>query len=143
MNDDIFDEWEEDAKIDRTQLDTESLDIPKVHAKYLKMYHNERWKLKQAKSDLAKLRLEKFEFYTQGPNATTKERGWKYPGGRILKGDINIYMEGDPELVDIHLNIGLIEERVQILDNIIRNINNRGFQIKNAIDYLRWTNGQL
>jgi len=143
MNDDIFDEWEKDCRIDRTQLDVESLATPRIHAKYMRMYHSERNKLKILRADLSKLKLAKYEFYIQGPSEETRAKGWRYPKGKILKSDIGLYMDADTDIIDMNLQVGYLEERISALENIIRNLNNRGFQIKNAIDFLRWTNGEI
>ena len=44
--DDIMAEWEKDATIDKVDLDTESLKIPNIHAKWLKILSGERQKLR-------------------------------------------------------------------------------------------------
>jgi len=141
-NEELFAEWEKDAKIDATQLDVESLKIPQLHSKYTQLYFKERAKLKGLKAKLATLRLEKFEFLTQGPCDETRARGWKYPGGKILKGDVPMYLDGDPDMIQLNLQVGMLEERLNFLDSIVRNLNNRGFQIKNAVDFMKWTHGQ-
>ena len=43
----IFKLWDEDSKIDATQLQYESLKIPQLHNKYYKIYITERVKLKE------------------------------------------------------------------------------------------------
>lgn len=44
--DEIINEWKSDAVIDKTSLGTESLKIPVLHSKYMKIYYEERRKLK-------------------------------------------------------------------------------------------------
>jgi hypothetical protein len=60
---------------------------------------------------------------------------------KLLKNEIDTYIESDDMWIDINLKVALQQEKVNYLDSIIKSINNRGFQIKNAIDWLRFTNG--
>lgn len=138
---DIEKEWLADAKIDSTQLDQESLKTPLIHAKWLKLYTDERMKLKIQKANLAKLKLEKYRFYLEGSSEESRARGWEHPGSKILKSDVEMFLDADPDLVKSNIAIAETEERIQFLDQVIRCINNRGFQIKNAIDWLRWSSG--
>ena len=62
---DIMDLWSEDVKIDNIDLDTESLKIPNLHAKWLNILTKERQKLRSLtlkKQRLAKTLGEFFNF---------------------------------------------------------------------------------
>ena len=59
----------------------------------------------------------------------------------ILKTDVPMYMEADKEIIDISLKIGLQQEKVEFLESIIKSLNNRGYNIKAAIDWQRFING--
>lgn len=137
----IHNHWEKDSKIDATELTEESLKISNLHSKYMKMYTSERVSLLKLESELPKLRKDKYEFYTQGPSKEHLERGWSYPGGKILKSEASIYLESDDDIINLNLKIAYQREKLDLLTNIIKSLNNRNFQIKNAIDYLKWTNG--
>jgi thymidylate synthase len=140
--DDILSSWKSDVEIDQTDLSNESLKIPKLHHKYYKIYVHESLLLRKYESDLKKLRLEKYEFYTQGPNEETNKKGWELPAkGLILKTDIPMYMDGDPDIINLSLKIGLQQEKIDLLESIIKQINNRGFLIKSSIEFIRFTNG--
>jgi hypothetical protein len=105
------------------------------------MYVGERLLLKKYETELKQLKLAKYEFYTMGPNEDTPE-SWKLPPrGMILKSDIPMYMEADQELIDMSLKIGLQQEKVELLESIVKSLNNRGFQIKSAIDWIKFTMG--
>jgi len=43
-------------------------------------------------------------------------------------------------MVDLNTKIGYYEEVVSVLEEILKALNNRNFQIKNAIDWRRLTN---
>ena len=140
--DDILNFWQEDVKIDRTELGDEALNIPKLHHKYYEIYVKERLTLRKLESELKQLKLDKYEFLTQGPNEETKDKGWRLPAkGMILKGDIPMYLEADQDIINLSLKIGLQQEKIELLDSIIKSIMNRNFVIKNAIDWNRFTMG--
>lgn len=139
---DIFSEWEKDSDIDRTEIGNESLKIPKLHYKYYRVFCDERIRLRNYESQLKTLRLQKYEFYTQGPDEETRSKGWKLPSkGLILKSDIPMYMEADQDMIDISLKIGLQQEKVELLENIIKSLNNRGYLLKTCLDWARFTMG--
>ena len=139
---DIFDEWKRDSEIDQTDLGNESLRIPKLHHKYYMMLMAERSALRKLEYQMKQLKLSKYEFYSQGHTAETKQLGWELPPrGIILKADIPMYLEADRDIIDLSLKIGIQGEKVDFLDSILKSLQTRNFLIKNAIDFLRWTNG--
>lgn len=138
----IFEQWEKDSQIDKTELGDAALNIPKLHHKYFQLLVNEKMQLRKLEAEFKRLKLDKYEFFTQGPNEETKHKGWKLPPkGMILKGDIPMYMEADEDIINISLKIGLQQEKVELLDSIIKTIINRNFVIRNAIDWQKFTMG--
>lgn len=140
--DEIYDEWAKDSEIDKTELGEEAIKIPKLHNKYFQIFSKERLLLRKYEADMKKLKLDKFEFYTQGPSKETKDRNWELPAkGIVLKQEMPMYLEADKDIVDLSLKIGYQQEKVELLDSIIRSLTNRGFQIKSAIDWYKFTMG--
>jgi hypothetical protein len=138
----IFENWNEDSQIDRTELGDEALKIPKLHHKYFQIYVHEKMILRKFESEMKQLKLDKYEFFSQGPNEETQKKGWKLPAkGIILKSDIPMYMDADEEIIQLSLKIGLQQEKIELLDSIIRSLSNRGYNIKAAIDWQRFTMG--
>jgi hypothetical protein len=139
----IFDLWAEDSQLDRADLAHEALQIPALHHKYYKIYSNERLALRGLEAELKVLKQDKFEFYTQGPTKETHERGWALPPvGKVLKADSAGYIESDKDVIALNLKIGLASEKVELLESIIRSLQNRGYQIKTALDFVKFQNGQ-
>lgn len=139
---DILDLWKADAEIDKTEPGEEALKIAKLHHKYFQILSSERLSLKKYESDLKKLRLDKYEFYTQGPNEETQEKGWRLPSkGLILKADIPMYMEADEDIINLSLKIGLQQEKIELLESIIKTIMNRGYNLKVYVEWVKFTNG--
>jgi len=140
--DEIFGNWDEDSVINQAELGRESLKIPKLHHKYFRMFSNERLILRKIETDFKRLVLLKTEYYLGTLDADTmREKGWKPNPLRILKTDVQLYIDADPDIIETTLRIGVAKEKIDVLESILKNILNRGFQIKNALDYLKWTSG--
>jgi hypothetical protein len=140
--DQIFEEWKKDSEIDITELGEESLKIAKLHHKYYQILSGERLQTRKLESEFKVLRLEKFEFYTQGPSKESVEKGWELPAiGKILKSDANNYIDSDKDIISMSLKIGVQHEKLELLDSIIKTIMGRGWNIKNAIDWEKFKMG--
>lgn len=138
----IFEMWHQDSKIDHTELSHEALRIPQLHHKYFQIYSNEKLVLRKYELDLKRLRLDKHEFYTQGPTKETQEKGWQLPPiGRVIKSDVNQYIDADKDIIHLTLKVGVQQEKIELLDSIIRSLNNRGYLIKSAIDFEKFKVG--
>ncbi len=140
--DEIFEHWEKDVQVDKTELGDASLDTPKLHHKYFQFLVKERLTLRKYEAELKQLKLDKYEFLTQGPNEETKDKGWRLPArGMVLKGDIPMYLDADDDIVNVTLKIGLQQEKIELLESIVKIIMNRNYIIRNAIDWQKFTLG--
>ena len=139
---DIAEAWRKDAPIDSVELDTESLNIPVLHAKYLSILYKERLKLKSLllkKKQLAKTLSEYFRGDLNNPEDLTAI-GRQPQLKTILKADINDYVDSDSEMIEMNLKISMQQEIVDVLEEIMKGINGRNWIIKNALDWRRLTN---
>jgi hypothetical protein len=135
--------WEKDSDLDRSQLGVEALVGPKLHHKYWKLFSAERMRLKRDSAALKKFAHKKFVFYSQGPTRETEALGWKLPPcGKILKGEAREYVDCDDDVVALTLAVAEQAEKVEFLESIIKNLKERGFAVKNAMDWEKFLNGQ-
>lgn len=140
--DEIFNLWKSDSIIDITELGHAALNISILHHKYYEIYVKERYSLFDLESKMKILKKDKFEFYLDGPNEETNKLGWKLPPkGRILKTDIQMYIDSDPDIIDLTLKINLQKEKVEYLVSIIKMITYRNSSISNAIEELKFKSG--
>lgn len=140
--DDIMDLWADDARMDDTELGNESLRIPMLHHKYYKIFVQEGLLLKKLEQDYKTLYKLKYEYYMGVlDQETLLERGWNPNPLKILKQDLSIYMEGDNDLQLIQAKIDIQKQKLSFLESAIKTITNRGFLIKNAIDWERFKVG--
>jgi len=133
--------WEQDSKIDRTDLDNESLKIPTLHSKYYKIYLREKVQLKAEEQEYKIYYKLKHEYYTgKMSKEELDEHGWE-PFQFVLKNDLQVYIDADKDIADRLLKLQVQREKVDLLESIIKTLNGRGFLIKNAIDFIRFTSG--
>lgn len=139
---DIQASWKQDSVIDRTELGDESLRIPLLHSKYFEIFSEERLKLKQMTAEFKKMVRLKHEYFTGTiSEEELKQHEWQPYQLKILRADLSMYMDSDPDLQQIALRINLQEEKVDFLESIIKSLTNRGFQIKAAIDWAKFQMG--
>ena len=133
---------EKDLSFDETQLDTESLRIPQLHNKYLKHLYSEKLTIKKLRNDMGELLRLKHEYYTGKMDETSlKERGWEPFQLRVLRNDIDMYLDADKDVIKLRGRIQLQEERVDYIEAIVKGIANRGWVIRNAIDWKKFLGG--
>jgi len=140
--DEIAAEWAKDSKIDKTELGVESIRIPELHSKYLKIFFDERRRLKGYQFQSRETYLKKYEYYNgKMSEEEMKDLGWEPFMKRLMKGEVDYYLDADRDMIQEKAKIVNQEEKIDMVAEIIKNLNQRNFQIKNAIDYLKFTNG--
>lgn len=140
--DQILEEWKKDCEIDRTELGDESLKTIFLHGKYIEMYKKEKLILIKLQKELPKLRLAKYEFYTMGPDEETQKLGWELPPrGAVIKSEAGEYMAADQDLINANLRIAVQQEKVDLLADIVKEVQNRRWAIRSAIDFQKWVSG--
>lgn len=139
--DEIYNLWEKDAHIDRTELGEESLKIPQLHHKYFKIFSNERMMQRSLENELKELIRHKHEYY-QGvlDEETLDEKGWQPQQLKILRADLPLYLDSDKDILTLKAKIQLQQEKIDLLESIIKSLQNRGYQIKACIE---WTKFQM
>ena len=143
----LFDEIkqmvEADLKFKDDELDTESLRIPQLHGKYLNMLYDEKLVLRKWKNELSNMIKLKWEYYTgKMSEEQLKQLGWEPFELRILKQDIELYMESDVDLVQKRDRVFVQEEKVNYLESVIKMITNRQYHIRDAITWRKFINGE-
>lgn len=141
----ILKEWQTDCRIDPMSLDEASRCTPELHAKYLSMLSQTKLRLKQAEFKQKELMKHKWLWYNgKLSQEEIVELGWDpdpFNGLKILKGEMEHYIEADPELVQSEAKIELIKTIIDTLNEIIQNLRWRHSTIKNMIDYKKFEAG--
>tara|TARA_B100002019_G_scaffold272796_1_gene268317 strand:- start:484 stop:960 length:477 start_codon:yes stop_codon:yes gene_type:complete len=144
----IRNDWAEDSEVDfqfknkqyTTDLGKLALEIPFQHNKYLNHYTD----LTQVKTSLEfqvrKLVRDKREYY--GGEADAKTYAEKPFGASIKTSEkMKTYLESDEDIIALEAKIKYIDQMLYFLDSVMRQISNRGFQIKSAIEWEKFING--
>lgn len=139
--DNIKSQWAEDSVMDRELLDEESLKIPQLHSKYLNYLSDVKLLKIKKEQEYKTLIRDKFEYYTgKADPEVYQEKPFDL---KILKQDLTLYMDSDPEIQLLQTRINYYEEIIYFLEKVLSCINNRGFQIKNSIDWQRFMQGSV
>ena len=137
----LHEQADKDLKINDIELDLESLKTPQLHNKYLKYYNNFKLLLSRAESDYALAKRVKWEYYTGKSDPHVYQQ--KPFNLKILKQDVDKYLDSDEELTKIKQKVDYLQTTVDFLDRTLRQISNRTFTIKNAIEWKRFTSGAI
>ena len=128
-------------KINDTELDLESLKTPQLHNEFMKHLTKYKLMLSRAETEYSILKREKWEYYTGKSDASVyAEKPFDL---KILRTDIDKYLESNEDLQKAKQKVDYLSTTVDFLDRTIRQIANRGFTIKNAIDWRKFTSGAI
>ena len=128
-------------KINDTELDLESLKTPQLHNEFLKHLTKFKLMLSRAETEYNILKKDKWEYYTGKADASVYAQ--KPFDLKILRTDIDKYLDADIDLQKAKQKVDYLNTTVDFLDRTIRQISNRGFTIKNAIDWRKFTSGAI
>ena len=129
----LNDMWEKDSQLNDEKLDHDSLEIPKLHAKYLRLYNNFNTLKDQAELDVKRTYRQRWEYYTGKADKP-------FPI-KLIKTDVPIYLEADEVYSKSVLKLKYYNQMVEALKAIMQAINNRSFYIKNAIEFAKFLKG--
>ena len=132
--------WEEDSEIDKDNLHDESLKIPQLHAKYFDLYNTIFLLRKKADQQRKNIRHERYEYFSgkSDPDVYIKD---PFPKKIRDKDTMQKYLDADDKLSNSSLKIEYYDTMLTYIESILKVIQNRTFQIKNAIEFMRFQSG--
>ncbi len=138
--DEIQKMWEKDSHIDPDNLHTESLNIPSLHAKYFELYNTIFLLRKKAEQQRKNIRHERYEYFS---GKADPEVYIENPFGKKIrdKDTMQKYLDADDKLSSASLKIDYYDTMLVYLESILKVIQNRTYQIKNAIEFMRFNSG--
>jgi len=123
------------------QLGSESLKNQKIKIKYLDQRSRFQLLLQRANGNYQRMYREKWEYY--GGKADAKVYVAKPFDLKVLKNDLAMYISSDEEIIELMDKIGYLEIVIKYIDGIIKSIDNRGWDIKNAIEWKKFEAGMI
>lgn len=130
----ILDMWDKDTDIDKSELGEEARNIPRLHAKYLRMLAREKLVLAVLESDYRKLVFDKSEFIGVGVRSNdalqAKTKNWKTVhdhNRKVIKSDIRSHLDGDLDVDDVRLRREISQTKIDALKTILDSIMSRNY----------------
>lgn len=140
----IESEWEKDCEINPVELDKSSLDIPKLHNKYLKYYNKARLIILQLEDKAAdEVKLKTLYYSGKLSKEELEENNLDPFPIKVLRNDIKTYLESDDSIKRIKNKIEYYKIMLEYLKNVVDSINKRNFTIKAIIDWRKFTAGEV
>ena len=131
--------WKVDCKIDNVMLDESSIKIPQLHQKYLTLHSEFTILIKKKRLDLKKAEHYKYLFYAgKGPPEAYEDKPFPY---KLLKNEARDWVQVDDDIQAIELKIEYYCATINTLTEILKQINQMSFNIKNCIEWRRFTGG--
>jgi len=141
----ILEHWSNDCNIDEHNLDKSSVDIAKLHAKYLQLLSV--YKLQKKKSEMnQKILLKDKWLYYNGKMTEQQiiEKNWAFDpfdGMKIMKGDMNYYYDSDPDIQKSEEKIIYYKTLIETLQEIVETLRWRHQTISNIIKWKVYQSG--
>jgi len=132
--------WEKDSQMNQDELDSESLKIPQLHAKYYDLYNTILLMRKRDEQQHSTILLDRRKYYT-GKATADMYAEEPFPYKVRDKDDLKLYLDADERLTKIKLKISYYDTMLKYLEEILRQVSNRTYQIKNAIEWRRFSAG--
>jgi hypothetical protein len=136
-------EWKNDSKINQLELGDEAVRTATLHAKYLTVLSNVKLQLRKAESDYNNMRRLKYRYYRGELTQSELEKLNlpQYMGNKPLKNEMDEFLSCDEDLNMLTDKIEYYKTVVFTLEQILRSINSRTWDIKSAIEWNKFTNG--
>lgn len=137
--------WEQDSRIDETNLGRESTRVPTLHAKYLVYLSKVKLQLRKAESDYYNTRRLKYRYYRgEMSKDELEDNGWvQWQGNKPLKNEMDEFLQCDQNLIELQDKVEYFKTVIYTLEQILRSINSRTWDIKSAIEWSKFTNGMM
>jgi len=144
--DELKAQWVNDCEIDDIELDTASLEVPKLHAKYQDLLTSKILVLKKYQTNYNTLLKDKWLWFNgKMDDARIQQLGWEpdpFNGLKIMKSDLQIFFNADTDLQELNAKIEYLKVTVDFLKECMQNITWRHQTIKNTIDWRKFMAGQ-
>ena len=132
--------WKKDSVIDSDLYCEESTKIPQLHMRYMEFFNTYSLMKKERDLEMRRLIKEKWLFY-KGKAPAQKYKDIPFDLKLTTKEEVNMFIEADEDVIRLQYKIDYIEQIIAFLEGVLRQIGNRNFQIKNAIEWEKFKNG--
>ena len=139
---DIMTQWEKDSQIDRIEPNKEIIRIPILHNKYNKYLTLHNLAVKRSILEYDRVKKLKWLYYSGKMDQEELDKlGWE-PFRFTLKSDISVYIDGDADLSKLKSKKAYHEEAANFCLNVMKELNNRTWQLKEYMSWEKFIQGQ-
>ena len=136
----LQDLWKKDSEIDPDKYGEESVRIPQLHMRYMEFFNTFSLMKKDRESEMRMMVRDKCIYY-KGKASTSIYKAAPFDLKLTTNDEIKMFIAADDEVRKLQLKIDYIEQTIFFLDGVLRQINSRNYQIKNAIEWERFQSG--
>jgi hypothetical protein len=132
----------QDVLIDNSNLNHEATILPQLHNKYLCLLTDEKLLLSKLESELKILARDKWLYYSgKMSEQELKDRNWETFELSLLKTDLDRFITSDVDIINLENKCTLQKEKVYYLENSVKLISNKIWNIRAALDWIKFTQG--
>jgi hypothetical protein len=141
--DELKQQVQEDLKIDSTELAIESVNTPQIHNKYLLFLKKHKEALAEDERTLRVMKKYKWLYYTGKLSKEELDQfKWEPFDLNILKTDVDKFIDADDDVIKLERQITEKKELVSYLDGVVKIVGNRQWNIRSAIEWIKFSHGQ-
>ena len=141
--DELKQQVQEDLKIDSTELAIESVNTPQIHNKYLLFLKKHKEALAEDERTLRVMKKYKWVYYTGKLSKEELDQfKWEPFDLNILKTDVDKFIDADDDVIKLERQITEKKELVSYLDGVVKIVANRQWNIRSAIEWIKFSHGQ-
>lgn len=134
--------WNEDSVIDETRIQSEIVNIPRLHAKYIKILNEHKLSSIRSKFDYDKMKEIRSAYYLGHLDKETLDSyGWEQFDFHVSKAGVEKYINSDEFLIKILQKKAYHDQIVFTCESILNELKNRSWQLKTYVDYQKFLSG--
>lgn len=139
--DDYYTLWEKDSIIDADNVGAKSLEIHRLHAKYLRYHSDESLRLKRLIEQKKKIERQLEGYYETTIDG--RDIGKEPYLGTVpkTKESLRRMIEADETMIKFNLALIQQEEIYSYLTEVVRSIHQMSYNCKNFVEYMKFMNG--
>lgn len=131
--------WAKDSVIDDVMLDSSSMKIPQLHAKYITLHNEYSLLLKKAKQEQNRIiHLRTLYYSGRGTPDMYEDAPFDY---KLIKSEVPSWVAVDESVNKVEMKVALYETTLNSLSDILKQIHQMSYNIKNMIEWRRFVGG--
>lgn len=139
----LSDEWTKDCNLDYSNIKLEILNIPKLHAKYIRHLNDHKRASLKVKFDYDKMKEIRTSYYLGYLDKETLDQyGWEQFDLNIkTKGGVEKFINADELLIKLLQKKSYHDLAISTCEAILKELSSRTWQLKSYIDYEKFLSG--